>query len=950
VNPERFARVKEVLLTALASPPSERDAYLGKACEGDAALLAEVEALLAQHGRMAPEIRTGALAGLAAHALASAGDGEVRVRLPDRIGPYRVLGILGEGGMGVVYHAEQEEPVRREVALKLMRSAVDSSATLARFETERQVLARMDHPNIARLLDAAATRDGHPYFVMELVRGIRITDYCRERSVGGRGRLRLFLDVCRAVRHAHRCGVIHRDLKPSNILVTEAHGEPVPKVIDFSIAKALGDDGFGTEARTRTGQIVGTLEYMSPEQARGVVHALDTRADVYALGVILYELLVDRLPHELADQPLHEAVRRIVDEPPRPLRRGTTTATGRVDAELDTVVRKCLEKDPERRYDSAAELCEDLERYLASRPILARPPSTLYALRKLVWRHRVAFGFMALTFVFLIGYGITVSIQLGVQRRERAKAESAAAEARTSAARAERINTFMQSLFTSASPNSLGRNVSVREVLDRAGEQLESSLEDEPEARANAYATLAQTYGQLGDLKAARRHAEKALELHRALHPGDHETVAHDLVRLEEILALGAGTQKEAYRLGQEGIAMWRHLAPGPRPEVADAMANFAWRLRDQMPRAEREKTAREAVAIWDALGDPGDWRAAGNQHLLALVLWKNGKLEEAVARSRRAVEILDRVLGPDDPRTIDARGDLGAMLMDLPGQDEAALTMIRDTLAKHRAGIGPDHILTACAERNLGLWMVRHYRFEEARLHFAEGRRINRQAYGPINAELAVAAHNLALIPHVRGDYAAAEAGYREMMFQYDRAGIPPPAPFALDYALLQHTVGRDAESRAHLQEAIQREKREGPEVTRTLARLMIALGCVLTDSGQLAEADPYVAAVRKSLPEIEDEEGCTAPLSAVVLARLRALQGRAKESEPLFHEASDRLSYCVPRAPAEWGHLLPVTAAFLESRGNLPEAARYRDALARLSRIVRGDVPDWWKEGAGA
>src|SRR5262245_17171358 len=319
-------QLTRIFLHACALPPEDRPAFLQSSCAGDAELRAEVEAMLAADNRAQAGGGTDGLVALVERVAAGASASASSPPLPSHIGHYRILGLLGEGGMGVVYWAAQTEPVRRDVALKVVRAAIDSASAVSRFELERQALALMDHPNVARLYDAGATDDGRPYFVMELVRGAPITEYCNAKRLPLRSRVDLYLGVCRGVRHAHRRGVIHRDLKPSNILVAQEEGQVVPKVIDFSIAKALGEPGLVTEFRTRTGQVIGTIEYMSPEQAAGRDTAVDTRSDVYALGVVLYELLAGRLPHDIAGQPLHEAVKRVVEEPPRPLRTSGHTA------------------------------------------------------------------------------------------------------------------------------------------------------------------------------------------------------------------------------------------------------------------------------------------------------------------------------------------------------------------------------------------------------------------------------------------------------------------------------------------------------------------------------------------------------------------------------------------------------------------------------------------------
>jgi serine/threonine protein kinase len=392
--------------------PAERAAFLDRACAGDPALRARIERLLQRHQQAdsflegpaeGPE-RTGLFTPAPdAGAAPSEGPGTV-------IGPYKLVQEIGEGGMGTVYMAQQIEPVRRLVALKLIKPGMDSRQVIARFEAERQALALMDHPNIAKVLDAGATATGRTYFVMELVKGVPITKYCDERRLTPKGRLELFIPVCQAIQHAHQKGIIHRDLKPSNVLVALYDGKPVPKVIDFGIAKATGQQLTEHTLVTGFGAVVGTLEYMSPEQAELNQLDIDTRSDIYALGVLLYELLTGTTPLEkkrLKEAAMLEVLRLIrEEEPPRPSTRLSTTdelpsvaanrglepkkLSGLVKGELDWIVMKCLEKDRNRRYDTANGLAQDIQRFLADEAVQACPPSAWYRLRKFTLRNKAA--------------------------------------------------------------------------------------------------------------------------------------------------------------------------------------------------------------------------------------------------------------------------------------------------------------------------------------------------------------------------------------------------------------------------------------------------------------------------------------------------------------------------------------------------------------------------------
>src|SRR5262245_46277980 len=690
-------RLSEIFLQACVLPPESIPAFLDQACEGDASLRAELEAMLRQDARLGG---TGLLAERVAGAAADVSTAS-RAPMPERIGPYRILGRLGEGGMGVVYLAEQTEPIRREVALKVIRAGADSEGIVARFEVERQMLASMDHPNIARVFDAGSDAEGRPYFAMERIDGVPITAYCRERRLSVRERLLLFLEVCRGVRHAHRRGVIHRDLKPSNILVTEAGGVRVPKVIDFSIAKALGTSVLGTEFRTRVGQVVGTLEYMSPEQAMGRVDAMDTRSDVYALGVLLYEMIADRLPQDLQGLSLHEAVRKIAEEPPRSLRAESTIAPGRVDSDLETIVSKCLEKEPDRRYGSAAELTEDVERYLDSRPILARRPSRAYQLRKLVGRHRVAFGVAALAITFLVIFSVTVTVQLAVQRRERARAD---AQAR----KADRVAQFMAESFQGA-PFNLGHGATVVSALDRALEKLPAGESDEPEADAEIRILLGNACDHAGEMETAQRlFRESVVLLQGKLGPRDPQ-VANALQSLGVCLYY-SGKLEEASTAASDVLEIHEAQRPQDPEAIADdlSLLGSIERQRHRLDTAERmfrrEIPLREPRYRLIVL------------HNLAHVLLLEGRIVEArqVLEPALAFEVPPGHAGM-------VAFDLGIMLC-AQGKHREAEAKFREALERERAlnepkSHGAVRILAAHA-RCLG-----HLR------RFAEGETILREA-----------------------------------------------------------------------------------------------------------------------------------------------------------------------------------------------------------------------------
>jgi len=517
----------EIFTEAVQLPIEERVAFLDRACADDKDLRQRIEALLKSNDRVGAFLEQPPAAAIdEVRAKAAAGE-----KPGDRVGRYKLLQQIGEGGCGVVFLAEQEDPVRRRVALKVVKPGMDTKSVIARFEAERQALALMDHPNIAHVFDAGATDSGRPFFVMELVRGIKITEYCDQKSFATSERLELFIKVCEAVQHAHQKGIIHRDIKPSNILVaTDADGTALPKVIDFGIAKATTNQRLTDKTLfTAFEMLIGTPAYMSPEQATLTSVDVDTRTDIYSLGVLLYELLTGTTPfdsQELLRAGLDE-IRRVIstEEAIRPSTRLKTMLAAdllsisqhqRADpsklirdvrGDVDWIVMKALEKDRARRYATAHGLALDVQRYLAGESISARPPSKLYKLQKAVLRNKLLFAGIAVVALFLVVSLVVVSASLAKEQQARHDADAALKQAKSDKAKAEKesaksqqVTQFLEEMLQGVGPSvALGEDTKLlRRIVDQTVGRVGKEMPDQAEVEAELRNSIVGLYGDLG--------------------------------------------------------------------------------------------------------------------------------------------------------------------------------------------------------------------------------------------------------------------------------------------------------------------------------------------------------------------------------------------------------------------------------------------------------------------
>ncbi len=783
---------------------------------------------------------------------------------PSRIGPFKILQLLGEGGMGVVYEAEQDSPIHRRVALKVIRAGLDSKPIVARFEAERQALAVMDHPNIAKIFESGATEEGRPFFAMELVRGVPITNYCDSWKLSTEERLRLFGQVCRAVQHAHHKGVIHRDLKPSNILVTSVDGQAVPKIIDFGIAKALGHELTETTLVTELGQVFGTPDYVSPEQVEPTGLDIDTRTDVYSLGVVLYELLVGARPLELRGLARYAAWQAIRERtPPTPSSRlstfpGATQQTvasyRRTDpqdlrrtlrGDLDWVAMRCLEKDRTRRYETANGLARDVERYLRHEPVDARPPSAAYRMKKFVRRHRAG---VAAIVVALLG----VAAGSGAALVNMVRAQRAEARALEEATLASEVSGFLVGLFQLATPGGVpdgeqGKPVTARELLDRGSERIETELAGHPIAQAQLLETIGEVYYHLGDFDEAIRLFERGLEIHEREQGPDHLDVAEILVELGNT-NLRLANYERAESTIRRSLQI-REQALGP--DHLDVMENLDLLARLHLTQANYDEATEiyeRVLRLRRASLDPDDMKLALSLNELARAYALQARTEEAERHFREALAIYERALGPEHPYVAAVTKNLGSSLVALKRYDEAE-PLLRRALAIEARTLDPNHAQVAASHFQLGRFYEDQDRLDEAESSYRRAADILEKSLGPEHPQLAVGLAQHANVLNRLGRHAEAETLSRRALSIWAASlGEEHPSQAFGRLVLANALAGqrRYADAEALYNEALRLGEVAWKENQPRLAEVLENLAAVLRETGRPGEAEPLEARAR--------------------------------------------------------------------------------------------------------
>jgi serine/threonine protein kinase/tetratricopeptide (TPR) repeat protein len=863
-------KARDVFLAVGKLPAEEREAYLQEACGDDQDLHQRVSALLQAQGEI----------GSFHEAPALTMDQPIAESPGTVIGPYKLLEQIGEGGFGIVFMAEQQHPVRRKVALKVLKPGMDTKQIVARFEAERQALALMDHANIAHVFDGGETPTGRPYFVMELVRGIPITEFCDQNHVSVGERLDLFQSVCQAIHHAHQKGIIHRDLKPSNVLVTLHDDKSVVKVIDFGVAKAAGQQLTDKTLFTNFVQMIGTPLYMSPEQAQMSGLDVDTRSDIYSLGVLLYELLTGTTPFnkERLRTAGYDEIRRIIreEEPPKPSTRistlgpaaATVSTHRRSDpsrlrqlfrGELDWIVMKCLEKDRNRRYETANGLARDIERYLNDEAVQACPPSAWYRFNKFARRNKAAVVTVALVAAAMIA-GTAVSSWQAVRATRAEEQARQQRDAATRSANQEKLaNTLLAGLLSAAAPEETKRNkkVTAEELFHQAVQKFirHPQFKGDPEVEANLRLTIGNTYYKLGTLPEAESYLRQAVELRAHALGSEHPDTLAAEEALADLLCYGLRRPAEAELLSRRIWEARRGILGPENPDTLESLDTYA--------------------------------TALGNQN----------RLSEAEALSRQCWEARTRVLGKENERTLISQNNLSVLLM---GQGR-----LRDA----------ERLLRDCLEIRRRL-----------------GDRFDPQAHSDPQVETFAVMNNLAHILFLLGQFDEAEKVVREALpVVIDSHGEKHPASLHLRHMLARVLLdkGRPDQAEPFARKALDLRREVFEPGHESIGRSLLVLGRLLVETDRDKEAEPLLREAeklfRERYPAKQDLRGeAECRLGACLVA-----QKHYQEAEPLLLAGWEKVEKAPEMPSRQKEQILASLAKLYESWGKKDQAAAWSQKL---------------------
>ena len=887
---ERWQQIDQILQAALELAPEYRTAFLDKACAADEGLRREVDALIQAEGQAGSFIQdstkpTVPKAWLTDHSDLAGG----RV-----LGPYKLIREIGRGGMGTVYLAMRaDDQYRKRVAIKLIKRGMDTEEILSRFRHERQILASLDHPNIARLLHGEMTAEGLPYFVMEYVEGLPIDQFCDEKRLATAERLKLFLKVCVAVHYAHQNLVVHRDLKPSNILVSS---DSVPKLLDFGIAKLLNPELYGqTVAPTAVNQRPMTPEYASPEQVRG--QKITTASDVYTLGVVLYELLTGHHPYQFVnDQP--QEIERIIcqQEPERP---SVAATRGHRDLEtggetnskseirnpkflrgdLDNIVLMAMRKEPDRRYASIEQFAEDIRRHLEGRPVIARQDTFVYRSSKFIKRHKFGVAAAALLAVLLVAFSITMRVQWVRTKREQEKAA--------------RVSAFLVQIFKVSDPSeSRGNSVTAREILDKGAERVERELNDQPEVQATLLDTIGNVYHSLGLYDKAIPLLEKSLKIRRGTLGNENPDTAQSLYDLGSTLKDKQKTA-EAEPLLRESLAIRRKLLGNENAAVADCLDLIGETLWLKGDIATAEPLYREALALRRKLFGSAHHDVAQSLSKLGVLFWTKGDYGTAEPLFQEAIAIDRKLAGGEDPELALYLSNY-AVLKNSKGDYDAAESLQREALAIRRKLLGTEHADIAVSLNNLAATLRNKGDYTEAESLYREAIRIGIKQYGEENQNVAIFTQNLARALYEQGDIATAEPLAREAVAKLQRILGENEARTCQARTLLAtllYDKGDVKTAEDLLRQSLETQRKVYPNGHRDTTETEVGLGRLLNEHERASEAEPLLRDALAALERIFPDNHWRIADARGVLGECLTMRKSFDEAETLLTRSYDTL-----------------------------------------------------------